>query len=91
MHNSGHFGPLLPFWAPGPPALPGLPMASYATGYGIPLLLTNTEICGVWRTAARYAVIVVARRDPRLLCKSDDNYDDDYLALASPHFARYAT
>ena len=29
-HNSGHFGPPLPFWAPGPPALPGLPMASYA-------------------------------------------------------------
>jgi len=24
-------GPPLPFWAPGPPALPGLPMASYAT------------------------------------------------------------
>jgi len=32
IHNSGHFGPFLPFWAPGPPALPGLPMASYATG-----------------------------------------------------------
>jgi len=31
IHNSGHFGPPLPFWAPGPPALPGLPMASYAT------------------------------------------------------------
>ena len=31
IHNSGHFGPHLPFWAPGPPALPGLPMASYAT------------------------------------------------------------
>ena len=31
IHNSGHFGPRLPFWAPGPPALPGLPMASYAT------------------------------------------------------------
>jgi len=31
IHNSGHFGPSLPFWAPGPPALPGLPMASYAT------------------------------------------------------------
>ena len=26
IHNSGHFGPPLPFWA-----LPGLPMASYAT------------------------------------------------------------
>jgi len=33
IHNSGHFGPLLPFWAgPLAPALPGLPMASYATG-----------------------------------------------------------
>jgi len=32
IHNSGHFGPPLPFWAPGPPALPGLLMASYATG-----------------------------------------------------------
>ena len=32
IHNSGHFGPPLPFWAPGPPVLPGLPMASYATG-----------------------------------------------------------
>jgi len=31
MNNSGHFGPPLPFWAPRPPALPGLPMASYAT------------------------------------------------------------
>jgi len=31
IHNSGHFGPPLPFWAPGPPALPGAPMASYAT------------------------------------------------------------
>jgi len=31
IHNSGHFGPPLPFWAPRPPALPGLPMASYAT------------------------------------------------------------
>ena len=31
IHNSGHFGPPLPFWAPEPPALPGLPMASYAT------------------------------------------------------------
>ena len=30
IHNSGHFGPPLPFWALGPPALPGLPMASYA-------------------------------------------------------------
>jgi len=30
-HNSGHFGPPLPFWSTGPPALPGLPMASYAT------------------------------------------------------------
>jgi len=30
IHNSGHFGPPLPFWAPGPPALPGAPMASYA-------------------------------------------------------------
>ena len=29
---SGHFGPPIPFWAPGPPSLPGLPMASYATG-----------------------------------------------------------
>jgi len=32
IHNSGHFGPPKPFWAPGPPVLPGLPMASYATG-----------------------------------------------------------
>jgi len=32
IHNSGHFGLPLPFWAPGPPALPVLPMASYATG-----------------------------------------------------------
>jgi len=39
MHNSGHFGPPLPFWAPGPPALPGLPMASYATGCGVMVLL----------------------------------------------------
>jgi len=31
IHNSRHFGPPLPFWAPGPPALPGLPTASYAT------------------------------------------------------------
>ena len=31
IHNSGHFGPPLPFCAPGPPALPGLPVASYAT------------------------------------------------------------
>jgi len=30
--DSGHFGPPLPFWAPAPPALPGLPMAGYATG-----------------------------------------------------------
>ena len=30
IHNSGHFGPPLPFWAPGPPALAGLLMASYA-------------------------------------------------------------
>ena len=30
MHNSDHFGSPLPFWAPGPPALPGLPMASCA-------------------------------------------------------------
>ena len=30
IHNSGHFGPPLPFWGPRPPALPGLPMASYA-------------------------------------------------------------
>jgi len=28
IHNSGHFGPPLQFWAPWPPALPGLPMAS---------------------------------------------------------------
>ena len=27
IHNSGHFGTPLPFWAPGPPALPGLAMA----------------------------------------------------------------
>ena len=32
IHNSGHFGPPLPFWAPWPPALPGLPMASHAAG-----------------------------------------------------------
>ena len=32
IHNSSDFGPPLPFWAPGSPALPGLPMASYATG-----------------------------------------------------------
>ena len=31
--NSGHFVPPLPFWAPGPPAWPGLPMASYAIRY----------------------------------------------------------
>ena len=31
IRNSGHFGPPLPFWAHGPSALPGLPMASYAT------------------------------------------------------------
>jgi len=31
IHNSGHFGPPLPFWAPAPPALPVLSMASYAT------------------------------------------------------------
>jgi len=31
IHNLGHFGPPLPFLAPGPPALPVLPMASYAT------------------------------------------------------------
>ena len=31
IHNLGHFGPPLPLLAPGPPALPGLPMASYAT------------------------------------------------------------
>ena len=35
VYNSGHFGPPLPFWAPGPPALPGLPMASYATGLNL--------------------------------------------------------
>ena len=29
IHNSGHFGPPLLFWAPGP----GLPMAIYATVY----------------------------------------------------------
>ena len=28
-----YFGPPLLFWAPGPPALPGLPMASYATDF----------------------------------------------------------
>ena len=32
IHNSGHFGPPSPFWTPAPPALPGLPMSSYATG-----------------------------------------------------------
>jgi len=32
IHNSGHFGPPLPFWAP---ALPGLPMASYATAHSV--------------------------------------------------------
>ena len=31
IHNSGHFGPLYRFGPLGPPALPGLPMASYAT------------------------------------------------------------
>jgi len=39
IHDSGHFGFPLPFWAPGPPALPGLPMASYATGSSSSLLL----------------------------------------------------
>ena len=29
--NSVYFGPPLPFWAPAPLALPGLPVASYAT------------------------------------------------------------
>ena len=38
VHNSGHFWPPLPFWALGPPALPGLPMASYALGASIGLL-----------------------------------------------------
>ena len=32
IHNSGHFGPLYRFGSLGPPALPGLPVASYATG-----------------------------------------------------------
>jgi len=31
IHNSDHFGPLYRFGPLGPPALPGLPMASYAT------------------------------------------------------------
>jgi len=31
IHNLGHFGSPLAFWAPAPPALLGLPMASYAT------------------------------------------------------------
>jgi len=33
IHKSGHFGPPLPFWAAAPQALPGLPMAIYATAY----------------------------------------------------------
>jgi len=41
IHNSGHFGPPLPFWAPGPPALPGLPMASYATGHFYQLVVDS--------------------------------------------------
>jgi len=32
IHNSGHFGSPLQFWAPAPVALPELPMGSYATG-----------------------------------------------------------
>jgi len=43
IHNSGHFGPPLPFWAPGPPALPGLPMASYATGKNTKRLKRKTR------------------------------------------------
>jgi len=32
IHNSGHFGPRLLLWTPATQALPGLPMARYATG-----------------------------------------------------------
>ena len=46
IHNSGHFEPPLSFWAHGPPALPGLPMASYATVFA-PLRWKDWErFCG---------------------------------------------
>jgi len=41
IHNSGHFGSPLPFWAPGPPALPGLPMAGYTTDVRLSCVFYN--------------------------------------------------
>ena len=45
MHNSGHFGHPLPFWAPAPPPGGGLPMASYATA-PIPGVVSRDERTG---------------------------------------------
>ena len=51
IYNSGHFGPPLPLWAPGPPALPGLPMASGATGIQVILLIVVVVIFHAFITA----------------------------------------
>ena len=44
IHNSGHVGPPLPFWAPGPPALPGLPMSRYTTVWVVSIFLNDRSL-----------------------------------------------
>jgi len=63
MHNSGHFGPPYRFGPLGPPALPGLPMASYATGHFYQLVVDSwlrlrsaIRFQGRWKYATRKRV-----------------------------------
>jgi len=69
IHNSGHFGPPLPFWAPGPPALPGLPMASYATGHFYQLVVDSwLRLRSAIRFQGRWKIRYTQARRDVFLC-----------------------
>ena len=58
IHNSGHFGPPSPLGPLPPPALPGLPMSSYATGAP----LTERWSLGSVRAVIAYVRLPIRRR-----------------------------
>ena len=69
-----NYGPLLPFWAPGPPALPGLPMASYATANTIWYIHARISLSGA-RNRKHKKLIKKPAVCPRFLSASWDTHN----------------
>jgi len=62
IHNSGHFWPPLPFLGSCPPALPGLPMTSYATERNVSPPGNSTSRLRPANSVHQYTTACIRRR-----------------------------